>query len=416
MLSVKITEAVNGVTKTWAKQRKAEERRANARDRRLDAICRSRGTTLKEAAYSVMADAYAKASGDGKYPANARQIMYAARGDILEMTGKASLDDAYFTQTLLPGYMRDHPTETDRWDVAYDARGHFREPHTDKEVPLGTLEVRGYLYEVNAGGGNSPFNVSIESARKFPTIGPKNRFSAILFIEKEGFMPLFRTAKISERFDIAIMSSKGQSVVACRKLADTLCGVYGIPLLLLRDFDIAGFNIAHVLKTDTERYEFENDFIVIDLGLRLNDVNRYSLESEPVKVPRNSCWGLNRRGATSEEIDFLCDGQRVELNAFTSDDFVTFIEEKLREHKIGKVIPKLDVLREAYRRAVRINYLEMKIEELTEEANEVAESTKVPRDIKARVRKVIKESDDKMPWDRAIASVVAEISLLNQGD
>ena len=104
------------------------------------------------------------------------------------------------------------------------------------------------------------------------------------------------------------------------------------------------------------------------------------------------------------------------MNAFTSADFVAFIEEKLREHKIGKVIPKVDVLRKAYRRAVRINYIETKIDELTEEANEVAEETKVPRDIKSRVKKVIEESCDKMPWDRAIASVVSEISLLNQDD
>jgi len=215
MLSDKISSAVGSVTKTWAKQVKAEERRSNAYYNRRDAMVRSRGTTLKEAAYSVMAEAYAKASGNGTYPANARQIMYAARGRILEMTGKESFGDAYFTQTLVPEYMRDNPDETAGWDVAYDARGHFREPHTDEEVPLGTLEVREYLSKVSAGAGNDPFNVVIESARDYPTIGPKNRFSAILFIEKEGFMPLFKKAKISEKFDIGIMSSKGQSVVAC---------------------------------------------------------------------------------------------------------------------------------------------------------------------------------------------------------
>ena len=111
MLSDKISGAVSSVTKTWAKQIKAEERRSNAYYNRRDAMMRSRGTTLKEAAYSVMAKAYAKASGDGEYPANARQIMYAARGDILEMTGKESFGDAYFTQTLLPEYMKDNPDE-----------------------------------------------------------------------------------------------------------------------------------------------------------------------------------------------------------------------------------------------------------------------------------------------------------------
>ncbi len=63
-----------------------------------------------------------------------------------------------------------------------------------------------------------------------------------------------------------------------------------------------------------------------------------------------------------------------------------------------------------------LNYVESKLEELTEEANEISEKTKVPRDIRSRIKKVIEGSGDKMPWDRAIASVVSEISLLNQDD
>ena len=31
----------------------------------------------------------------------------------------------------------------------------------------------------------------------------------ILFIEKEGFMPLFEAVQLAERFDLAIMSTKG---------------------------------------------------------------------------------------------------------------------------------------------------------------------------------------------------------------
>jgi hypothetical protein len=108
------------------------------------------------------------------------------------------------------------------------------------------------------------------------------------------------------------------------------------------------------LQTNTDRYEFENEITVIDLGLRLADAQRYELESEPVTPPKNrhkAKRSLMNRGATEEEIDFLLSGQRIELNAFASDEFVSFIEEKLREHKIGKVIPKIDMLRKAYRRA-----------------------------------------------------------------
>jgi hypothetical protein len=96
-----------------------------------------RGLSIRDAAWRVMESAYAVASGDGGYPANARQIMYAARPSILELTGRDALDDKYFTQTLLPDYLEEHPSETAGWDVVFDARGHFVEPHTTRSVPLG---------------------------------------------------------------------------------------------------------------------------------------------------------------------------------------------------------------------------------------------------------------------------------------
>ena len=100
-----------------------------------------RGVTVKDAAWAVMEEAYRLASGGGRYPANARQIMYAARPDILRLTGKDKLDDDYFTQTLLPDYVAEHGKAAE-WDVVFDARGSFVEPHTGHEVRLGTIDVR----------------------------------------------------------------------------------------------------------------------------------------------------------------------------------------------------------------------------------------------------------------------------------
>src|SRR5262249_1533308 len=96
----------------------------------------------------------------------------------------------------------------------YDARGSFIEPHTDREVAIGTLEVRNYLQrrvakKTELGG--------LREEPPFPTYGPENRYRAILFIEKEGFHPLLRAAQIAERFDIAIMSTKGMSTTAARQ-------------------------------------------------------------------------------------------------------------------------------------------------------------------------------------------------------
>src|SRR5204862_3285903 len=109
------------------------------RANRLHRLVRSGRVTIKEAASDVMEEAYLKASGG--LPAKARQIMYAARPSIQERTGR-QLDDQYFCQTLLPDYMKEYEEETADWDVVFDERGHFTEPHTGRMFGLGTLKVR----------------------------------------------------------------------------------------------------------------------------------------------------------------------------------------------------------------------------------------------------------------------------------
>jgi hypothetical protein len=122
-----IISGLESVTKTWAKQRKAEERHANAQAYRNTRLFRVRRYTIQDAAYEYMPTAYLKASANGTLPANARQIMYVARPYIQQKTGQ-QLGDKYFTQVLLPGYMEEH--DVDDWDVVFDDRGSFpRAPH-----------------------------------------------------------------------------------------------------------------------------------------------------------------------------------------------------------------------------------------------------------------------------------------------
>jgi hypothetical protein len=54
---------------------------------------------------------------------------------------------------------------------------------------------------------------------------------------------------------------------------------------------------------------------------------------------------LRENGATDAETNFLLD-YRVELNAMTSDQLVTFVERKLEHHVIKKVIPDDEELAE----------------------------------------------------------------------
>ncbi len=217
-----LIESVLSVTKKWAKQRKAEERHAAALFNRIYRMSRLREDTIKDLAYEVMEEAYLKASANGTLPAHARQIMYQARPLIQAKTEK-QLDDQYFCQQLLPNYMQENDVD---WNVVYDDRGHFTEPHTETTIGLGTLNVRNYL-----GGMHQPklYEAELKPAG-ISTRGPAGSYGAVMFTEKEGFNPLFEASGLAKRFDIALMSTKGLSNTAARTLIDSICGGHDVPL------------------------------------------------------------------------------------------------------------------------------------------------------------------------------------------
>ena len=363
------------------------------------------GMSIKDAAWQVMPSAYDTASGAGRFPANARQIMYAARPRILELTGKAKLDDRYFTQTLLPDYIEQHSKTTLDWDVVFDARGSFVEPHTNRAVSLGTIDVRQYLGE----RPEPEAAVALDAGSLSATRGPEHRYSAILFIEKEGFAPLLTQARIAERFDIAVMSTKGMSTTAARLLLDRLAPRVD-RVLVLHDFDVSGFSIFGTLGSDGRRYQFRNDVHAIDLGLRLADVESPSLQSEPVETaggwsPRAAT--LAAHGASPEEIDFLR-GQRVELNAMAADVFVRFLEHKLVEHGVRKVVPGDDVLAQHARQVVTLAFTNKALEEIRAKAEADAAAVALPADLRRQVVAALKRQPD-IPWDLAVADVARGI-------
>jgi hypothetical protein len=257
---------------TLTKQRVAEEEHDSAGRFRTSRMTEVRGIYLTEAADEVMEECYMKASDNNQLPATARQIFYVARPLIEDQTGRP-LNYAYFGQTLLPNYINQYGVD---WDVVYDDRGHFLEPHTERVIGLGTLNVRDYLHRVSRLKvcGADFAEASIK------THGPDGCYGAVLYVEKEGFLPIFERVKLATRYDVSIMSSKGMSVTAARLLVAKICGM-GIPLLVLHDFDSSGIIIKDTLENDTRRYSYGSRPKVIDLGLHFGDIE--NLTPEPYK-------------------------------------------------------------------------------------------------------------------------------------
>jgi hypothetical protein len=364
--------------------------------------------SVRDAAYAVMEEAYLKASDNGTLPAKARQIMYAARGRILELTRRKKFDDKYFTQHLLPDYLQAFPEETVNWDVVYDARGNLIEPHTGRRVPLGTVPVREYLGR----RPNKPVRPQLAANGLYPTNGPHNRYRNVLFVEKEGFDELFEAVQLAERYDLAIMSTKGMSVVAARQLLDELTENVD-RILVLHDFDVSGFSIAGTLGTDSRRYTFERDLskVIVDIGLRLPDVTAYGLESETVEVPNREARRetLERHGATDDEVEFLApyDGfcRRVELNAMTSRDLVEFVEMALRINDVEKVIPDAEVLVSHARHRLETKLSADLLAQHAETISAAAAATELPADLADRVATLL-EDEPALSWDQALARLL----------
>jgi hypothetical protein len=408
-----ISKVIESICKPWRKVKARMRRDEQATERELEKLYKKAHVSAKGAAWAVMEQAYLKASGNGEYPANARQVMYAARGQIQELTGKP-LTDQYFTQTLLPDFQAENRELTADWDVVYDNRGNLIEPHTGRVVPIGTVAVRNYI-----NGWRSPHVGEVQAAVpiSISTGGPSGRYSAAIFIEKEGFSALFAKAQTAALFDVAIFSTKGMSTTAARLLVDKL-SAEGVPIFLLHDFDAAGMTIARTIQADGRRYQFANEPKVIDLGLRLEQAQAMELESEEFcfdkrqnRDPRDNLVGC---GATDEELAFLVQGQRgggwygrrVELNAMTAPQFVEFVHGQLEAHGVEKVVPDEQTLAAAYQHVRQRDELMRKVQELLQQADTAAEVFTTPDDLEDQVRELISGTTDS--WEDAIKRLARE--------
>jgi len=196
------------------------------------------------------------------------------------------------------------------------------------------------------------------------------------------------------------------SSTAARNLIDNLCK-HQVPLLTLHDFDKAGMSIAGTLRRDTRRFSFTRRIKVIDLGLRLSDVRELDLEASAEKAfdrgtDAAKLRNLKLNGATREEAEFLL-RRRVELNALPSDQLVAFIERKLIEHGIQKVVPDDDLLRDAYQLYEKSKRVEEIVAEAIGEIDD--EDITVPANLRSRVTALLKK-DPKLRWDEAVAAIV----------
>src|SRR6266542_4357014 len=292
-----IAAALKAATKDLHAEKKRRDRDARRAARYVPAPADR--VTLRDAVFEVIPAAVAATSGNGAYQFPCRNLFYAVRPRIQAYTD-AELKYNYFSQDLVVEYEQAHgPID----GMYREPRGTLHEPHTGTTVPLGTLEVAAYRL-------------------------PEYVFDKILYVEKEGLGPIFESARLAERFDLAIAAGKGQPVEAVRALFERAeAGDYR--LFVLHDADPAGYSIARTIAEETDRMpDYSVD--VIDLGLTVGDAIQRSLERHdaagkivpPAEVLDEQARDKHRDTLSAFVEDYLA--QRFDLAALTDTLAGTF--------------------------------------------------------------------------------------------
>jgi hypothetical protein len=330
-----IAEAVADVL--WrvgkVRYREARDRERDARKAARVANERRRAATrpscsLIEACFAEMLTALAHASGDGQYTVSVKDLHYAIRPLVQQHTDR-TLEYSYFSQTVVTAYRQQ---VGELRGLCYDPRGVLIEPHTRKEVPLGTRDVEEYAF-------------------------PAWRFDKILYVEKKGRAAMLCEAGLLERFDLAVIAAEGYATEAARVLFAHAQQGRQYQLFVLHDADPYGYNIARTLREATARMP-GHQVDVIDLGLRFEDALGMALLTEAftrkTALPKEVAAQLTPReraafegrlaGRTAKGTpQYTC--ERIELNAMTAPAFVAYVEEQLVAHGADtKVTPPSNLL------------------------------------------------------------------------
>ena len=139
---------------------------------------------------------------------------------------------------------------------------------------------------------------------------------------------------------------------------------------------------------------------VVDLGLRLADVRDMGLSYEEYAP---AYWDsrletLERHGASQEEISIL-ETKRVELNAMPSDVFIRFLERKMIEHGVEKVVPDDDALTAHARNVMERALTNKALGDIRTKAHTDAHNICLPDDLKRQVQIALQAVPER-PWDR----------------
>ena len=325
---------------------------------------KSRGGTQKDTVLANLADVIADVSGDGLYRFNARQLFYGLR-PIIKQELDQELKLGNFTAII-----DDYEAENGEIRGMYrEPRGSIYHPHRGETITLGTLMVEEYER-------------------------PIWTFNKLLYIEKEGANEALKEVGWPERHDCAVLSSKGFSTRAARDLIDKLAEHdEPVEVFCAHDADGPGTVIHQTLQEATKargarKIKITNiglePWEAIEMGLEVETLEE-SKRRKPVAdyVLERDAMQERPEAPDGETWEEWLQTHRVELNAMTTPRLIEWLDAKMAEHGVGKLVPPQDVIEAEFAANVEANVRTTLTEKILREAG-------LERQVKAAIKKLKK--------------------------
>lgn len=346
------------------------------------------GMTHKDIILRNILDGVEKASGGGIYRFNQRQLFYVLRPIVISEAGKEPSWENFCK------IITDYEAEVGDIPGMYrDPRGTLYHPHVGQDISLGTLAVEKYER-------------------------PAWTFGQILYLEKEGFFEALKAARWPERHDCALVTSKGYTTRAVRDLLDLLGeGEEPIKVFCVHDADAFGTMIFQTLQEETKA-RARRRVEVVNLGLDPWEALGMGLEPERVEA-------TDRSKAVADYVQARSDGprwtnwlqtQRVELNEMTTPQLIAWLDAKMEEHGVGKVVPPVPVIADEARQQL-VKQVERQITERVLREAGIGEQVAgaiaglnlpAPEEMAAAVAGWVQVHEDGA-WSGAVAKIVSGI-------
>jgi hypothetical protein len=92
----------------------------------------------------------------------------------------------------------------------------------------------------------------------------------------------------------------------------------------------------------------------------------------------------------------------------TAPVFIAFLERKLVEHSVSKVVPEIPTVERHARRIIEQVRADEALRKILPEIQKMAKSVALPKGLMQRIRDALQQSPG-IPWDKAVADIVREV-------